>query len=68
MYRGDFGDQRCDHPAWFDVAYGLDTVRLMVHDGEATSWVALDEEGLTELHRRVVIARDYLSKHRKEVP
>lgn len=61
IYTGDFGDERCEYPAWFDLALGLDTVRLMIHDGTSTSWVALDDEGLTELHRRVVIAREYIN-------
>lgn len=53
-----------DPAGWWDVAvhgYG-DRVRIIVIDGENEARIALDPEGLAELHRRVVAARHALEQ------
>jgi hypothetical protein len=63
-YESGYGDKdlRAD---WFDVAVSCvsnDRFRILVEDGNQSSSIVLDMAGLTELHRRIVVARDRAKK------
>lgn len=61
-YTSECGDTPSTEPAWFDIAVALGRARITLHDGQSTAEIALDDKGMSELQRRVVIARDQMSR------
>lgn len=61
-YETDFADTPTAEPVWFDVAVAAGRARIVLHDGQSTAEVALDDKGMSELQRRIVIARDQMSR------
>lgn len=63
VYDGGYGDETLPE-GWWDIAVScLDKrVRIIVQDDEGSSRISLDPEGLAELHRRIVVARNMLER------
>lgn len=58
-YDGGYGDPDRDPEGWMDVAVSClgDRYRIIVKSQEGEGQIVLDDAGLAELHRRIVIAR-----------
>lgn len=56
-----------DDRGWIDVATSCvsDRVRIFIEEREGLAQIILDPEGLAELHRRIVVARDLLNRSPK---
>lgn len=63
VYDGGYGDETLPE-GWWDIAVScLDKrVRIIVQDDEVSARISLDPEGLAELHRRIVVARNMLER------
>lgn len=63
FYDDGYGDEP-DPRGWMDVAVSVfgDRVRVIVEGRDGSGEIVLDRDGLVELHRRVVAARDLIER------
>lgn len=63
VYHTDYG-QDIDTEGWFDVAVSAlgGSTRILLNSAEGCTAIALDPDGLAELHRRIVRARITMGK------
>ena len=63
VYDGGYGDETLPE-GWWDIAVSClgKRVRIIVQDDEGQARISLDPEGLAELHRRIVVARNELER------
>lgn len=66
-YDDPYGGDELDDQGWIDVATSCvsDRVRILVEERGGRAQIILDPEGLAELHRRIVVARDLLNRSPK---
>lgn len=57
-------DDTVDPDGWMDIAVSVigDKARIIVRDREGEGMIILDPAGLTELHRRIVSAREQMNR------
>lgn len=61
VFDDEFGDLPME-AGWFDVATSVpyNRCRIIVEDEHGRAAISLDEKALTELHRRITIARSHV--------
>lgn len=61
VFDADYGNDPLDH-GWFDVSTSItyNRCRIIIEDESGRAAISLDEKALTELHRRITIARSHL--------
>ena len=64
VFDDEFGDLPME-AGWFDVATSVfyNRCRIIIEDESGRAAISLDEKALTELHRRITIARSHLGSN-----